>query len=364
MIETERLELREYRPTDYLNLYACMNDADVMKFLNTEPHKSPNYTKEWIEQVMGQNNKINSNGVLDFVIVLKETGTVIGLAGIDGAVDADGVGKIGFLLGKSFQGSGYMRETWNRLLKLYFEDVGILKLVTNIDPRNDASIRMVEKMGFKETGRKEKTIQVDGVWVDSVYHELQRNSWLVASHSQYRNTRSINTPNLLLRRYCASDIPFIHSCLSNPVVMTYWSTLPHTDLSQTEEWMNTVLTNDETQNVNGILDFIIYHKQTNQAIGKIGVYKPLDDLGSGEIGYLLHPDYWKMGLMAEAINSWVAYFFDIFGGQKLVADVDPRNTASLNLLKRAGFVETSRMSNTFQIGGEWVDSVYLSRLRV
>lgn len=44
----------------------------------------------------------------------------------------------------------------------------------------------------------------------------------------------------------------------------------------------------------------------------------------------------------------------------IMADVDPRNTASLTLLSRLGFQETSRAARTWLIGEEWCDSVYLS----
>ena len=43
----------------------------------------------------------------------------------------------------------------------------------------------------------------------------------------------------------------------------------------------------------------------------------------------------------------------------LTADVDPRNAASLGLLQRLGFAETGTAKNTFLLGEEWCDSVYL-----
>ena len=49
------------------------------------------------------------------------------------------------------------------------------------------------------------------------------------------------------------------------------------------------------------------------------------------------------------------------GSTELTADVDPRNAASLALLRRHGFVETGRAAATWQIGDEWCDSIYLRR---
>ena len=47
----------------------------------------------------------------------------------------------------------------------------------------------------------------------------------------------------------------------------------------------------------------------------------------------------------------------------LEADVDPRNAASLRLLAGLGFHEIRRASRTWNVGGEWCDSVYLQLSR-
>lgn len=44
---------------------------------------------------------------------------------------------------------------------------------------------------------------------------------------------------------------------------------------------------------------------------------------------------------------------------ELIADVDPRNLASLRLLLRHGFVEFGRAGGSWQIGDELCDSMYL-----
>lgn len=58
----------------------------------------------------------------------------------------------------------YFWETW--------PDVGSLK--ADVDPRNTASLRLLEKSGFVETGRKENTYETHFGWCDSVYLGLER----------------------------------------------------------------------------------------------------------------------------------------------------------------------------------------------
>jgi [ribosomal protein S5]-alanine N-acetyltransferase len=45
---------------------------------------------------------------------------------------------------------------------------------------------------------------------------------------------------------------------------------------------------------------------------------------------------------------------------QLLADVDPRNTASLRVLQKLGFTVTGTAENTFLLGDEWCHSVYLA----
>ncbi len=55
--------------------------------------------------------------------------------------------------------------------------------------------------------------------------------------------------------------------------------------------------------------------------------------------------------------------FATFEIDEVVAEVDPRNAASLRLLARLGFRETGRASRTLRVGDEWCDSVYLALSR-
>lgn len=92
-------------------------------------------------------------------------------------------------------------------------------------------------------------------------------------------------------------------------------------------------------------------------IGKAGVWR------DNEIGFMLARPYWGRGLAAEALTLALDHLFashgDVRRDQLVVADVDPRNAASLALLKRLGFEEYESREKTFQVGEQWVDSTYL-----
>jgi ribosomal-protein-alanine N-acetyltransferase len=46
-----------------------------------------------------------------------------------------------------------------------------------VDPRNAGSLRLLRRLGFRKTGRKERTWLVGEEWCDSVYLQVDASSW-------------------------------------------------------------------------------------------------------------------------------------------------------------------------------------------
>ena len=96
-------------------------------------------------------------------------------------------------------------------------------------------------------------------------------------------------------------------------------------------------------------DFIV--SVDDRLIGKLGAWR------LPEVGFLLDPAEWGRGYASEALAAYIERRRSL-GSTELTADVDPRNTASIKLLQRAGFTESGRASGTWQVGEELCDSVY------
>ena len=157
----------------------------------------------------------------------------------------------------------------------------------------------------------------------------------------------ITTQRLVLRRARMADLDDLHRVFADPAAMRYWSCPPHTDIAQTADFLaGMVGLSPETSD-----EFVV--EFGGRVIGKAGCWR------LGEIGFILHSDYWRQGLAREALDAVIPHVFDTLPIDRLVADVDPRNVASRAILARLGFRETGRASRTIQVGDEWCDSVYL-----
>ncbi len=158
----------------------------------------------------------------------------------------------------------------------------------------------------------------------------------------------IRTERLRLRPASRNDVSAFHSILSNDAAMAFWSTRPHKDIAETQAWIEQMIAikPDEGE------DFVV--EVDGRAIGKAGLYR------FPEVGFILHPEAWGQGYAREALEPILDRAFAVHRLPHVAADVDPRNEASLRLLGKLGFKEVGRADNTWNIGGVWCDSVYLS----
>lgn len=158
----------------------------------------------------------------------------------------------------------------------------------------------------------------------------------------------IRTERLLLRRPRMDDLDAMFEIMSDPVAMRYWSTLPHASPDVTRPWLEQMI----ARTAAGGEDFIIEHD--GRVIGDVGAGRLPD------FGFMLRQDCWGQGFATEASRAFIEYAFRNTAATELLADVDPRNAASLRVLDRLGFKETGRAERTFLLGEEWCDSVYLA----
>ena len=92
-------------------------------------------------------------GRIGFSAVTAEKEAQAAALGVSG-VDAD----FGFLVAASCRGTGIAQEVCEALLRYGFESLGFLRVSADADPRNRASIRLLQKLGFTAVGRADGKI--------------------------------------------------------------------------------------------------------------------------------------------------------------------------------------------------------------
>lgn len=158
-IQTARLRLRPAVESDLAATYTIMSDAQAMRYWSTPPHPDLETTRIWLARM------IEGSFGSDFIVELD--GRCIGNMGCSRWPD------VGYLLSRDCWGKGYATEALTAFVAYAF--AGFTDhLTADVDPRNEASLKLLARAGFHVTGYGEKTWHVADEWCDSVYLRLDR----------------------------------------------------------------------------------------------------------------------------------------------------------------------------------------------
>ncbi len=83
----------------------------------------------------------------------------------------------------------------------------------------------------------------------------------------------------------------------------------------------------------------------------------------GEIGWSMHPDFAGKGYASEAARAVLELAFRTLSLHRVVAELDPRNDASIALCKRLGMREEAFFVKDLWFRGDWADTGMYAILR-
>ena len=159
-----------------------------------------------------------------------------------------------------------------------------------------------------------------------------------------------------LRQLSEDDAGDMHAVYSDEVTMAYWSNTPTKTLEETRQ----LVKRDVEATKNGrALFWAIEVKETGAVIGKCTLWQYDESNQRAEVGYILSRQYWRKGLMSEALEAMIDYAFSGLGLHRLEADTDTNNAASLALLEKLGFQREGYFRERWYVNGQRQDSVML-----
>ena len=161
-ILTERLLLRRPHMDDLDAIFEIMSNPSAMRYWSTLPHASKDVTRPWLERMIARTEA----GGEDFII--EHEGRVIGDVGAGRLPD------FGFIIHPDYWGRGFATEASLACIAHIFRNTAATELRADVDPRNVASLRVLARLGFAETGRAERTFLLGDEWCDSIYLTLPR----------------------------------------------------------------------------------------------------------------------------------------------------------------------------------------------
>lgn len=110
------------------------------------------------------------------------------------------------------------------------------------------------------------------------------------------------------------------------------------------------------------INWAISLQSSPRLIGTIGFWRTEKENYRGEIGYMLHPDFQKKGIMQEAMVKVLDYGFNTLKLHSVEATVNPLNMSSIKILEKNGFVREAYFKENYFYNGKFLDSAIYSLL--
>ena len=144
--ETERIEIREIENGDIQALSGILADPDVMEYSSKGPLTEVE-TSDFVEWCV---KSYEENGYGQWAVIEKKSGRLIGCCGLSRTtVDGCDEIEIGYRLAKDQWGKGLASEAAYVVLAHGFQGFNIESIVGIVSPHHSASIRVLEKLGFR-----------------------------------------------------------------------------------------------------------------------------------------------------------------------------------------------------------------------
>jgi RimJ/RimL family protein N-acetyltransferase len=148
-LETERLVIRPMTPDDRQPFIALTEDPEVMRYV----HGGLPYADDEVEEFFSrQARQLAERDVCMGALIEKASGRIVGIAGTQ-PLGMTGDLEIGWWLARDVWGRGYATEAGGAAMRHVLETLAQPRVAAIIDVGNEASKRVVGRLGMRYEGR-------------------------------------------------------------------------------------------------------------------------------------------------------------------------------------------------------------------
>lgn len=172
---------------------------------------------------------------------------------------------------------------------------------------------------------------------------------------------TLETKRLVLRKLSIDDLNEILFLRSDENILRFIGKEPAKDLNEAEDFLNRI--NKGIKENESILWGITLKDQTEKLIGTICYWNIGKQNYRAEIGYVLNPEYWRKGIMKEAIEKVLDYGFNEMKLHSVEARINVQNLPSALILETTGFIKEGHLKEEYFFRDKFYDSIIYSKLQ-
>jgi ribosomal-protein-alanine N-acetyltransferase len=173
-IVTDRLIVRPFELNDTDPFYELMSDPEFAKIAGTEAPQSRDLIYSSIQVFMDLNN---SGFYQKRAICLKESKEFIGeceIYPLKPQIRPWDEWVLGFSLSPKYWRQGFMFEALNSVIHELFSDLNILRIKADVHLGNEASVKILQKLGFKYEGVQRSKLKIYDLIYDMEQYSLTK----------------------------------------------------------------------------------------------------------------------------------------------------------------------------------------------
>jgi RimJ/RimL family protein N-acetyltransferase len=181
-LETQRLRIRIFRDSDLEAFLAYRNDPLVAEYQGWDVPYARERAREFVAEM--KTRQLAPGEWLQLAVELRASPLSLG----DGIIGDLAVhlmqadprqAYLGYTFARAYWGQGYATEAVRRLLDHLFRDLGLHRVVAECDVLNDASQRLLERLGFRREAHLVENLWFKGRWSSEYHYAMLQKEWLL-----------------------------------------------------------------------------------------------------------------------------------------------------------------------------------------
>jgi [ribosomal protein S5]-alanine N-acetyltransferase len=177
-LKSARLLLRPFADADAQAIYALQSNARVMRYWNTPPWTDRARAQAFLATCRQMEEEASG---AQFAIETLQTGAFVGWCAMFQWNPVYRSLGIGYCLDEPAWGQGHATEAVRAMLRWAYDALDLNRVEAELDTRNAASARVLEKLGFAREGLRREDCVVNGEVSDSWIYGLLRRDWAAAA---------------------------------------------------------------------------------------------------------------------------------------------------------------------------------------
>ena len=180
LLETKRLILRQMRPEDAKAIFRIYGDEEVMRYRDVLAFTRLEEAQQFLEGVRA---RYEQGEEMHWAITLKGEDSLIGSCGYSWHLGRH-FGAIGYDLARLYWKQGIMTEAIGALLRFGFEVRNLHRIEARVRRGNEASMRLLRRLGFQEEGLLRECLFLNNSFYDVKVFSLLKSEYTKPDEQQ------------------------------------------------------------------------------------------------------------------------------------------------------------------------------------